>query len=505
MSKEVVRMEGITKEFPGVRALSDAKFSLDAGEVHALVGENGAGKSTLMKVLTGVYSKDSGKIFLEGREVEFHNVKEAQNAGVIMIHQELNLMNHLSVAENIFIGREFKKDKVFLDKKTQNEEAAKLFEKLHVKINPKEKVDNLTVAQQQMVEIAKALSFDIKVLIMDEPTASLTDNEIEDLFEVIKMLRKEGKSIIHISHRLEELKLIADRITVMRDSKYINTVDTKDVTVDELIRMMVGREIFVEKQKPFGKKEPELTLEVEHLNAGPLVQDISFKAYAGEILGFAGLVGAGRTETARAIFGADPHSSGRIIIHGKERKINSPSDAVKAGIAYLSEDRKRYGVAIGLDVETNISMANLRNMSKFGFIKFKECAVNADKQLDDLAIKTPSVKQLVKFLSGGNQQKVVLAKWLTRDAEIIIFDEPTRGIDVGAKSEIYKLMNALAERGKTIIVISSELPEIIRCCHRVLVMCEGRLTGEVTGEDIDQDIMMKFATQEVKENRVWKS
>ena len=259
MSKEVVRMEGITKEFPGVRALSDAKFSLDAGEVHALVGENGAGKSTLMKVLTGVYSKDSGKIFLEGREVEFHNVKEAQNAGVIMIHQELNLMNHLSVAENIFIGREFKKDKVFLDKKTQNEEAAKLFEKLHVKINPKEKVDNLTVAQQQMVEIAKALSFDIKVLIMDEPTASLTDNEIEDLFEVIKMLRKEGKSIIHISHRLEELKLIADRITVMRDSKYINTVDTKDVTVDELIRMMVGREIFVEKQKAFGKKEPELT------------------------------------------------------------------------------------------------------------------------------------------------------------------------------------------------------------------------------------------------------
>ena len=349
-----------------------------------------------------------------------------------------------------------------------------------------------------MVEIAKALSFDIKVLIMDEPTASLTDNEIEDLFEVIKMLRKEGKSIIHISHRLEELKLIADRITVMRDSKYINTVDTKDVTVDELIRMMVGREIFVEKQKAFGKKEPELTLEVEHLNAGPLVQDISFKAYAGEILGFAGLVGAGRTETARAIFGADPHSSGRIIIHGKERKINSPSDAVKAGIAYLSEDRKRYGVAIGLDVETNISMANLRNMSKFGFIKFKECAVNADKQLDDLAIKTPSVKQLVKFLSGGNQQKVVLAKWLTRDAEIIIFDEPTRGIDVGAKSEIYKLMNALAERGKTIIVISSELPEIIRCCHRVLVMCEGRLTGEVTGEDIDQDIMMKFATQRSK-------
>ena len=495
MSKEVIRMEGITKEFPGVKALSNVKFSLNAGEVHALVGENGAGKSTLMKVLTGVYSKDAGKIFLEGREVNFRNVKEAQNAGVIMIHQELNLMNHLSAAENIFIGREFKKGRFILNKKKQNEEAEKLFEKLHVKIDPREKVGNLTVAQQQMVEIAKALSFNIKVLIMDEPTASLTDNEIEDLFEVIKMLRSEGKAIIHISHRLEELKLIADRITVMRDSEYIDTVDAKDVTIDGLIRMMVGREIFVEKQKPVERKNLKLTLEVQNLNAGPQVKNISFKAYAGEILGFAGLVGAGRTETARAIFGADPHSSGKIIINGKEQKINSPADAVKAGIAYLSEDRKRYGLALGLDVEANISMANLLKMSKGGFIKFKECSENAEHQLQELSIKTPSIKQLVKYLSGGNQQKVVLAKWLTKDAEIIIFDEPTRGIDVGAKSEIYKLMNMLAEQGKTIIVISSELPEVMRCCHRVLVMCEGRMTGEVTGDEVDQDIIMRLATQ----------
>ncbi len=495
MAGEVVRMEKITKSFPGVKALNEVDFSLDVGEVHALVGENGAGKSTLMKILTGVYSMGSGKIFVEGRETAFRTVRDAQEAGIVMIHQELNLMNHLTAAENIFIGREFKgKSGVFLDKKRQNEEAGKLFEKLNVAIEPTVKVGNLTVAQQQMVEIAKALSFDSKVLIMDEPTAALTDDEIEDLFSVIRMLRKEGRSVIHISHRLEELALIADRITVMRDGCYIGTMSAKDASVDDIIRMMVGREIYVTKQEAFAEKNPKLTLEVKNLNAGKLVKDISFKAYAGEILGFAGLVGAGRTETARAIFGADPHSSGEVFVNGEKKEIRTPSDAVREGIAYLPEDRKRYGLALGLDVESNISMADMKEMSKAGFIEFGKCKKNSMKQLKDLDIKTPSIRQLVKFLSGGNQQKVVLAKWLTKESNIIIFDEPTRGIDVGAKSEIYKLMNMLAKQGKTIIVISSELPEIIRCCHRVLVMCEGQITGEVTGDEIGQDVIMKYAT-----------
>ncbi len=497
MSHESVRMEGIYKEFPGVKALNNVSFQMNAGEVHALVGENGAGKSTLMKVLTGVYKKDAGTIWIDGEQVEYSSVRDSMNAGVIMIHQELNLMNHLTAAENIFIGREMKlPGGLVLDKKRQNEEAKKLFDKLNVHIDPTVKVGDLSVAQQQMVEIAKALSFQIKVLIMDEPTAALTDNEIEDLFRVIRMLRSEGCSIIHISHRLEELALIADRITVMRDGSYVDTLDAKTASVDEIIRLMVGREIFVEKQKDLECVDNLLTtLEVRGLNAGAMVRDISFQAHAGEILGFAGLVGAGRTETARAIFGADPHSSGEILIHGKKVNIRSPRDAVQNGIAYLSEDRKRFGLALGMDVEVNTSMASIKKLSRFGIIDFARCRRNAQQQAKELAIKTPSLQQLVKFLSGGNQQKVVLAKWLTSEADIIIFDEPTRGIDVGAKTEIYKLLNKLADAGKTIIVISSELPEIIRCCHRVLVMCEGQITGEVTKDDINQETIMKYATQ----------
>lgn len=497
MSHESVRMEGIYKEFPGVKALNNVSFQMNAGEVHALVGENGAGKSTLMKVLTGVYKKDAGTIWIDGEQVEYSSVRDSMNAGVIMIHQELNLMNHLTAAENIFIGREMKlPGGLVLDKKRQNEEAKKLFDKLNVHIDPTVKVGDLSVAQQQMVEIAKALSFQIKVLIMDEPTAALTDNEIEDLFRVIWMLRSEGCSIIHISHRLEELALIADRITVMRDGSYVDTLDAKTASVDEIIRLMVGREIFVEKQKDLECVDNLLTtLEVRGLNAGAMVRDISFQAHAGEILGFAGLVGAGRTETARAIFGADPHSSGEILIHGKKVNIRSPRDAVQNGIAYLSEDRKRFGLALGMDVEVNTSMASIKKLSRFGIIDFARCRRSAQQQAKELAIKTPSLQQLVKFLSGGNQQKVVLAKWLTSEADIIIFDEPTRGIDVGAKTEIYKLLNKLADAGKTIIVISSELPEIIRCCHRVLVMCEGQITGEVTKDDINQETIMKYATQ----------
>ena len=406
-------------------------------------------------------------------------------------------MNHLTAAQNIFIGREYKtKAKVFLDAKSQNQEAKKLFERLNQDIDPTVKVGDLTVAKQQMVEIAKALSYDSKILIMDEPTAALTDNEIEDLFRVIRMLREEGRAIIHISHRLEELKQISDRITVMRDGGYVDTVNTKDTSIDQIIKMMVGREIFVTKQDAFTQKDNKVTLEVRNLNAGRMVRNVTFQAREGEILGLAGLVGAGRTETARAIFGADPHESGEILVHGKPVKISSPSDAVNAGIAYLSEDRKRYGLALGLSVDENVCMADMTDFLKaLVFINFKKSRDNTTKQKESLSIKTPSIKQKVKLLSGGNQQKVVLAKWLTRNSDILIFDEPTRGIDIGAKNEIYKLMNQLAAEGKTIIVISSELPEIIRTCHRVLVMCEGRITGEVTGDEIDQNVIMGYATK----------
>ena len=497
MAGELIKMEHICKEFPGVKALDDVSFELKAGEVHALVGENGAGKSTLMKVLTGVYMKDSGRILLNGEEISINNVRDAQRKGIIMIHQELNLMNHLTAAQNIFIGREYKtKAKIFLDAKTQNQEAKKLFERLNQDIDPAVKVGDLTVAKQQMVEIAKALSYDSKILIMDEPTAALTDNEIEDLFRVIRMLREEGRAIIHISHRLEELKLISDRITVMRDGGYVDTVNTQDTTIDQIIKMMVGREIFVTKQEAFAEKDKKVSLEVRNLNAGRMVRNVTFQAREGEILGLAGLVGAGRTETARAIFGADPHESGEILVHGKQVKINCPSDAVNAGIAYLSEDRKRYGLALGLSVDENVCMADMTDFLKaLVFINFKKSRDNTTKQKESLSIKTPSIKQKVKLLSGGNQQKVVLAKWLTRNSDILIFDEPTRGIDIGAKNEIYKLLNILAAEGKTIIVISSELPEIIRTCHRVLVMCEGRITGEVMGDEIDQNVIMGYATK----------
>ncbi len=496
MTEALIQMKHICKSFPGVKALNDVSFDLKAGEVHALVGENGAGKSTLMKVLTGVYQCDSGEIFRSGEKLEIRNVRDAQSKGIVMIHQELNLMNHLTAAENIFIGREYRKGmKLFLDKQKQNRKAADIFKEMNLEIDPDVKVGDLSVAKQQMVEIAKALSYESKVLIMDEPTASLTENEIEDLFSIIRMLKEKGHAIIYISHRLEELAAITDRVTVMRDGTYVGTSNTHEVTTDEIIKMMVGREIFVTKQGEFQHKEAPVTLEVRHLHAGKMVRDVSFTARKGEILGFAGLVGAGRTETARALFGADPHESGEIFVNGREVKIHSPSDAIRSGIAYLSEDRKQYGLVLGLDVDINIALPNMEKYHKNGFIQFAKSEKNSTEQTELLTIKTPSIKQKVKLLSGGNQQKVVLAKWLTKNSDILIFDEPTRGIDVGAKNEIYKLMNQLAEEGKTILVISSELPEIIRTCHRVIVMYEGRITGEVSGAEINQDAIMNYAAK----------
>ncbi len=497
MDDALVVMEGIEKSFPGVHALSQAKFELRPGEVHALVGENGAGKSTLMKVLAGVYSKDAGRILYKGKEVEIHNPRAAQNLGISMIHQELNLMPHLSVAQNIFIGREPRQSvKFVLDEKAINTKAEEVFALMRLNLDPRMKVRDLTVAKQQMVEIAKALSYNSEVLIMDEPTAALTESEIDELFRIIRDLRAKGVGVVHISHRLEELKQISDRITVMRDGKYIDTVKTQDATIDQIISMMVGRTIYEATPELPEKPSDEVVLEVKHLNRGNVIKDVSFRLKKGEILGFSGLVGAGRTEVARAVFGADPIDSGEIYVKGAKVHIGSPSDAVRHGIGYLSEDRKRYGLALGMDVADNTVLASFRKFTnKIGWVRFSRIQARGQEMVTALAIKTPGLQQKVKNLSGGNQQKVIIGKWLTADTNILIFDEPTRGIDVGAKSEIYHLLNSLAQQGKSIIMISSELPEILRMSHRVMVMCEGRITGEINISDATQEKIMQYATQ----------
>jgi ribose transport system ATP-binding protein len=489
-------MEGIYKSFPGVQALSDARFELRNGEVHALVGENGAGKSTLMKILGGIYHKDAGHIYLEGKEVEIHNPRMAQHMGISIIHQELNLMPHLTAAQNIFIGREPRAKLPFvMDDKTTNQRAVRLFEMLNLHIDPNVKVADLTVAKQQMIEIAKALSFNAKILVMDEPTAALTDTEIDELFGIIRQLRTQGVGIIHISHRLEELKQISDRVTVMRDGKYIDTLQTVNAPIDKIISLMVGRTIYESAPELPEKPNEDVVLEVRNLNRGRVLRDVSFSLKKGEILGFAGLIGAGRTEAARAIFGADRFDSGEIYVKGQKVNIKSPGDAVMHGIGYLSEDRKRYGLALGMDVKENVAMAAMKKfLSWLGWVDFKKSTIRGQEMVNALNIKTPNLEQKVKFLSGGNQQKVVIGKWLTADTEILIFDEPTRGIDVGAKSEIYKLLNDLAHQGKAIIMISSELPEVLRMSHRVVVMCEGRVTGILSAHEATQESIMKFAT-----------
>ncbi|OHE60704.1 MAG: D-xylose ABC transporter ATP-binding protein [Treponema sp. GWA1_62_8] len=489
-------MQGIEKSFPGVHALSECKFELTQGEVHALVGENGAGKSTLMKILSGVYQKDAGSIFLRGRETEIGNTKHAQSLGISIIHQELNLMKHLTAAQNIFIGREHNKRVNFLvDDREISEKTKKLFEMINLDLDPRVKISELTVAKQQMVEIAKALSFNMDVLIMDEPTSALSDTEIEDLFRVIRDLRAKGKGIVYISHRMDELKQICDRVTVMRDGRYIDTSLMKDITVDKIIAQMVGREIYESAHSHGDTEKAEVVLEVKGLNRGRKIRDVSFKLHRGEILGFAGLMGAGRTETARAIFGADAVDSGEILVKGKRVSIKPPKDAVANGIGYLSEDRKAFGLALGLSVETNTVMASLMKfLGPMGIVDTKKTRATTVDYVQRLKTKTPSVEQVTRNLSGGNQQKVVIGKWLVRDCDILIFDEPTRGIDVGAKSEIYKLLNELADQGKSIIMISSELPEVLRMSHRVVVMCEGRITGMLRAGEYTQEKIMHFAT-----------
>jgi len=417
MSEVLLKMEGIEKFFPGVHALKDCQFDLRKGEVHALVGENGAGKSTLMKVLTGIKRADAGTIHLEGKAVRFKSPRYAQLAGISMVHQELNLMSHLTVAQNIFIGRE--SDSIFTNEKSINERTLALFERLNIKLNPEEKVGNLSVSHQQMIEIAKAISFDAKVIIFDEPTATLTDVEIDELFKIMNELKATGVGMVYISHRMDEIKRISDRVTVLRDGEYIGTKDAQTVTIDEIIHMMVGRVTYEEhkKQSEISKGTP-VVMRVENFSSKD-VNDVSFELYKGEILGFAGLMGAGRTELARLIFGADKKTKGKIYLHGEQVHIKSPFDAVHQGIGYLSEDRKRYGLALGMSVANNIVMPSMDEYVKGGLIREKMIRAAAKEYIDQINIKTPSDTQLVKNLSGGNQQKVIIAQWLLRDCNIL--------------------------------------------------------------------------------------
>ena len=492
----LIELVGIDKSFPGVRALHNVNFDLQAGEVHALMGENGAGKSTLMKILSGVYRRDGGEIRLDGQPVEIASPRQAQEMGIGIIHQELALMRDLTAAQNIFIGREPRQlGGLLLDEGALNRAAQAIFDSMNLKLAPTVPVGSLTVAKQQMVEIAKALSYRSRVLIMDEPTAALNDAEIAELFVIINRLKAEGVGIVYISHKMDEIKRISDRVTVMRDGEYVGTVPAATTSMETIISMMVGRTLSNEALVVPNTSAAPVALEVRNLNRGRDIRDVSFSLRKGEILGLAGLMGAGRTEVARAIFGADPRDSGEIWVYGKRVGISTPGDAVHAGIGYLSEDRKHFGLATGMNVRDNIALASIARFTRPGGL-LDDGAMHqmAQRYIGQLAIKTPSDTQEARLLSGGNQQKVVIAKWLLRDCDILIFDEPTRGIDVGAKSEIYKLLNALAAEGKAIIVISSELPEVLRLSHRIAVMCEGRLTGILPGGASQEDIM-RLATQ----------
>ncbi|ENM5775148.1 sugar ABC transporter ATP-binding protein [Vibrio mimicus] len=498
MDATIVQMNGITKHFPGVLALDNVSFNLKKGEVHALIGENGAGKSTLMKVLSGVYTPDDGHITYEGERVMFTSPISAQERGITIIHQEFNLFPDLTVAENIYIGREYtSKNKWVLDEEAQAKATQALLDKLNLDIKPEMLVESLTVAQQQMVEIAKALSVNAKVLIMDEPTAALTESEIESLFKVTNMLKEQGVGIVYISHRLEELAQIADRATVLRDGTFINTVDYRTVKIDDLIAMMVGRDLGDIYPQRANKPSEEVVLEVNHLNRKGVFNDVSFRLKRGEILGFTGLMGAGRSEVARAIFGADAIDSGDIKLFGRPVEINNVHEAIQLGVAYLTEDRKKDGLALGMSVQDNIMLSSFDDYANgAGVINERTSREISQRLRDKLRIKTPSLEQVAGNLSGGNQQKIIIAKWICKNTEILIFDEPTRGIDVGAKLEIYELINQLAKQGKSIIVISSELPEVLGICDRILVMRNGKITGELQAEEANQENIMKYATLE---------
>ena len=491
---DFLEMRDIVKRFPGVLALDHVSLSVRQGEVHALLGENGAGKSTLMKILSGAYTKDEGEILIEGKPVSIHSSHDAQALGISIIYQELNLIDQLTVAENIFMGRPLMKNKARVDWAGMYAEAQKLLDSLGIEINARSLVRNLGVAHKQMVEVAKALSINSRILIMDEPTAPLTNREIETLFSTIRMLKSRGVAIVYISHRLEEVKEICDRATIMRDGKFVAAVDVADVSLDDIIRYMMGRELkekFPKIHIPLGEE----ALRVEHLNAGDRVRDVSFSVRSGEILGLAGLVGAGRTETARAIFGMDPKDSGDIYLNGAKVEISRPLDAIGAGFGFVTEDRKDEGLVLTMNVGQNITLATLDKFGVHWKLNLAQEKKTIDEYIERLRIKTPSPLQLARNLSGGNQQKVVLAKWLLSQAKVILFDEPTRGIDVGAKIEVYNIMNELIRSGTAIVMISSEMPEILGMSDRVAVMHQGTITGIFENDGtLTQEKVLYYAT-----------
>ncbi|MGI6235962.1 MAG: sugar ABC transporter ATP-binding protein [Candidatus Excrementavichristensenella sp.] len=494
MDDYIVRLDGICKSFPGVKALDQVRFRLKAGEVMALLGENGAGKSTLMKILSGIYTKDSGSMTIFGQPVEALTPKRSQELGIAIIHQELNMCRHLTVAENMFLGRE-KHNGILLSQKAMNEEAARILKSLDIDLDPTTPVGSLQVSKQQMVEIAKALSTNARILIMDEPTSALTSKEIEELFRIIHRLRDEGKGIVYISHRLEELQHIVDRVTILRDGQFILEADFDKISMSEIIANMVGREIKEKFPRVHCEKGKKI-LEVRNLNAGRMVRDVSFESYEGEILGFAGLMGAGRTETTRAIFGVDPKQSGQIFIDGKEVRITGPADAIRHGLVLAPEDRKKDGLCVKLSIRSNIELPNLDiACNNLGVVRrglVSEMVAKAKAAFD---IRMPNDQVNAGSLSGGNQQKVVVAKWLARESRVVIFDEPTRGIDVAAKVEIYHLMNRLKKQGISVIFVSSEMPEVLGIADRIIVMCDGRITGEMMIQDATQEKILELATR----------
>jgi len=497
-AEPLLRLDGITKRFFNVTALEGVSLALQRGEVHAVCGENGAGKSTLMKVISGQFAPDEGTLTYKGLVRHFASSHEAEAAGIAIIHQELNLVPHLSVAENIFLAREPHKG-WFIDRARLHADALKCLQRLGVNISPQAIVRSLSVAQRQMVEIAKALSLDAELLIMDEPTSSLTESETGQLFKVIHDLRRSGVGILYISHRLDEMAEIVDRVTVLRDGHYISTHDFADTTIDEIVERMVGRSL--EDKFPPATRVPgaEVLLSVRGLAREGAFEDISFDLRRGEILGFAGLMGAGRTEVARAIFGADALDAGTVHLGDVALSIRSPRDAIQHGIAYLSEDRKAHGLALNMTMAHNTTLANMEAVSsRMGFIRFAEEEAVAQRYVDSLSIRTPTVRQTVRNLSGGNQQKVVIGKWLFRDSRVLFFDEPTRGIDVGAKFAIYQLLDQLAAQGIGVVLISSELPEIMGMTDRVAVFHEGRVTAIVNTCDTSQEELMHHASGRVQ-------
>ncbi len=493
MGSSVLELQHIKKSYPGVTALDDVSFDIAPGEIHALIGENGAGKSTLMKTCSGAVVPDSGKIVVDGEAFASMTPQLSIKKGISIIYQEFNLVGELSAAENIFLGRPIRKG-IFINKEAMEEEARRVFQTLNIDIRPETLVKDLTVGYQQMVEIAKAIQQNTKILIMDEPSAPLTGAEVESMFRVIRKLKEAGVAIVYISHRLNEIFELSDRITILRDGHYIKTVQTKDTNTDELVMYMVGRALTETYPARSEVRTEEVVFEMQNV-CGNGDKDLSFQIHKGEILGLGGLIGAGRTEAAEMIFGAAPVQTGKMFLKGKEVRPGSPREAIRLGIALVPEDRKRQGALLGIDVKSNINMAVYPSISKAFLINRKMEEQTAEKYKDELRIKTPSLLQQVKNLSGGNQQKVVLGKWLAANAELLIFDEPTRGIDVGAKYEIYVLMNELVRQGKTILLISSEMEELMGMSDRILVMAEGRITGELDREEFDQEVIMSYASK----------